>query len=244
MKKLSIAIFATSLLLYSCANDKKNTTCEMENERIEKDSIILGMDVSHYQGNIIWDDIKKDGVNFVYIKATEGDTFIDPKFEINRADAKKNCVYQGAYHFYVTGNDPTKQALNFTKALGQLDSGSLPPVLDLEEGGIKAPVTKENYQKNTLIWLKTVEKELGVAPIIYTNLYFGIKYLDHPDFAKYKLWVAEYTKKKPKLPETWKNQGWTFWQRTDLKKLSGVKGDIDYDVFKGDAQAFRALLKK
>lgn len=243
MKKITIQLFIVSLVLFSCATDKNNL-CYSENQRLETDPSILGMDISHFQGDIKWDDIKKDGVNFVYIKASEGDDFKDPKFKTNRAAAKSKCIYRGAYHFYETGYDPTKQAQNFIAAVGKLEPGDLPPVLDLEELGIKAPVTKKEYQKNTLLWLQTVEKEWGVTPIIYSNLYFGIKYLDHPDFAKYKLWIAEYTKKTPKVPKTWKSEGWTIWQRTDLKKLEGIKGNVDYDLFHGNAEEFRKLLKK
>ncbi|PKV52909.1 lysozyme [Aquimarina sp. MAR_2010_214] len=243
MKKITIQLFILLLVLLSCATDKNNL-CNSENQRLETDPSISGMDVSHFQGDIKWNDIKKDNVNYVYIKASEGADFIDPKFKSNRAAAKSKCIYRGAYHFYQTSDDPKIQVQNFISAVGQLEPGDLPPVLDLEKLGINAPITIKEYQENTLLWLQMVEKKLGVSPIIYTNLFFGIKYLDHPDFSKYKLWIAEYTKEKPKLPETWKNKGWTFWQRTDLKKLEGIKGKVDYDIFNGDAEAFRKLLKQ
>ncbi|MBQ4821556.1 GH25 family lysozyme [Aquimarina sp. MMG016] len=242
MKKLFI-VTITTLLLFSCANDK-NDPCYSENQRLEKDPSILGMDISHFQSEINWDEIKADGVNFVYIKASQSTHFKDPKFKINRASAKNECIYRGPYHFYETGKDPVKQAQNFLEAVGQLESGDLPPVLDLEEGGIKTAVSIETYHKNTLLWLKTVEEKLGVIPIIYADPSFGNKYLSNPAFAKYKLWVAEYTKaKSPKIPETWKNEGWTIWQRTDREKLEGI-GKVDYDLFQSDAKAFRKLIKK
>lgn len=243
MKTLSFLSFVASLLLFSCATNK-SSSCESENQNLQKNSSILGMDISHFQNEIKWKSIKEDGINFVYIKATEGADIIDPKFDTNRTEAKNQCIYRGAYHFYDTGSDPIKQAENFITTIGQLESGDLPPVLDLEEMGITTPITKKNYQKNILQWLQLVEKELQIIPILYTNLNFGIKYLDLPEFAKYKLWIAEYTKKTPKIPETWKKEGWIIWQRTDREKLEGIKNDVDYDVFNGDAEAFRKLLKK
>ncbi len=242
MKKRLLQILVLSLLLFSCNTDK-NDPCYSENQRLEKDPSILGMDISHFQNDIKWDEIKEDGINFVYIKASEGTRFKDPKFKQNRAAAKNECIYRGAYHFYETGKDPVKQAENFIAAVGQLEPGDLPPVLDLEELGIKTPVTNEMYEHNTLLWLKTVEEKLGVTPIIYSNPSFGNKYLNHPEFGKYKLWIAEYTKNSPKVPKVWKNKGWTIWQRTDREKLEGI-GKVDYDLFQGDAETFRKLLKK
>ncbi|WP_109433856.1 glycoside hydrolase family 25 protein [Aquimarina sp. AU119] len=244
MKTLSIINSILILFFFSYTTTNKNTPCNSENERLEKDPSILGMDISHFQNDIDWDDIKEDGVNFVYIKASEGAHFKDPKFKKNHAAAINNCIYRGAYHFYETGTNPEQQAQNFIAAVDKLVSGDLPPVLDLEQGGIKTSVTKETYQKNTLKWLTIVEEKLGVIPIIYCDPSFGDAYLNHPDFAKYKLWVAEYTKKSPKVPETWKNKGWTFWQRTDSEKIEGIKGSVDYDIFQGKTDEFRKLLKK
>ncbi|MEW7290360.1 glycoside hydrolase family 25 protein [Aquimarina sp. 2304DJ70-9] len=217
--------------------------CYTEKKRIETEPSILGIDISHFQNNIKWHEIKEDGVNFVYIKASQGTHFKDPKFKANHAAAKNECLYRGAYHFYETGKDPVKQALNFVEAVNELILGDLPPVLDLEELGVKTPVTIEMYEHNTLLWLKTVEEKLGVKPMVYSNPAFANKYLNHPEFAKYNLWVAEYTKEKsPKVPNTWKNVGWTIWQRTDREKLEGI-GKVDYDIFQGNAEAFKKLLK-
>lgn len=243
MKKITIFLPITLILLFSCASDKNNP-CHSENKRLNEDPSILGMDISHFQNDINWQDIKEDGVNFVFIKASESTHFKDPKFKKNHAAAKSECIYRGAYHFYETGKDPAKQAQNFIEAVGKLVPGDLPPALDLEELGVKTSVDKETYQKNTLHWLKIVEKELGVRPIIYSDPSFGDKYLDHPDFDKYQLWVAEYTKKSPEVPKVWKNKGWLIWQRTDHKKLEGMKENVDYDLFNGDAEKFKKLLKK
>lgn len=243
MKKFILLLLITLTILFSCGSDKNNP-CYSENKRLEKEPSILGMDISHFQNDINWEDIKEDGVNFVFIKASESTHYKDPNFKKNHAAAQSECIYRGAYHFYETGKDPEKQARNFIEAVGKLVPGDLPPVLDLEELGIKTQVDKETYQKNTLLWLKIVEKELGVTPIIYSDPSFGDKYLDHPDFNKYQLWVAEYTKTSPKVPEVWKNKGWLIWQRTDRKQLEGMKEKVDYDIFNGDAKKFKKLLKK
>ncbi len=219
--------------------------CSSQSKKLETDPSILGLDISHFQGDIQWNDLKSDGVNFVYIKASEGTEFKDPKYTQNYASAKKECLYRGAYHFYETGKNPKKQAQNFIEAVNKLESGDLPPVIDLEELGIKTPVTKEVYETNVLLWLKIVEEKLGIRPILYSNTVFANRYLKHPEFSKYKFWIADYTKaKSPEVPYTWRNKGWIIWQRTDQKKLKGALGDVDYDIFNGNAEAFIKLIKK
>ena len=225
--------------------EQKQTSCDIEKKRIETEPTILGMDISHFQDNIEWDKIKADGVNFVYLKATQGTHFKDPKFKEHHEATKNECLYRGAYHFYETGKDAKEQAQNFVEAVGALIPGDLPPVLDLEELGVKKSVDLETYATNTLLWLKIVEEKLGVRPIIYCDPAFGNSYLKHADFANYKLWVADYTKASaPKVPDTWKDKGWIVWQRTDRKKLEGAEGQIDYDLFHGDATTFLKMVKK
>ncbi|SHJ37479.1 glycoside hydrolase family 25 protein [Aquimarina spongiae] len=259
MKKAAFFLL-TLCLMISCKKEQENIEvqqpdvekkevikdlCTSEEERIRTEPSILGMDISHFQGEIQWNKIKADGVNFVYMKATQGTTFKDPRFEKNHAATKKNCLYRGAYHFYETGKDPKKQAQNFTETVKELIPGDLPPVLDLEELGMQTSVTKEMYETNTLRWLKIVEEKLGVRPIIYSNPTFANAYLKHPEFANYKLWIADYTKgASPTMPYTWKDKSWTFWQRTDSKKLEGAEGKIDYDLFQGDADSFLKMIKK
>ncbi len=265
MKKIILYFVLLSTFLFSCKADRKTSenTIHPKTDSItaittKSDTIsssksinrpplkspIQGIDISHFQGTINWDEIKENGISYVYIKASEGNTFKDPRFTTNRSLAKKHGVYRGAYHFYETGINPITQAQNFVSAVKQIEIGDLPPVLDLEQGGIKTTITKERYQKNTLHWLHYVEKKLGVTPIIYCSANFGNEYLNNPKFAKYKLWIAEYTQKTLYLPYTWKKTGWTFWQRTDLKKLKGVNGDVDYDLFNGDSKAFYSLVKQ
>ena len=43
----------------------------------------VGIDVSHHQGRILWDEVAKENIDFVYIKATEGATYVDPCFHYN-----------------------------------------------------------------------------------------------------------------------------------------------------------------
>ncbi|KAH9917684.1 uncharacterized protein BXZ73DRAFT_80803 [Epithele typhae] len=58
-----------------------------------------GIDISHWQGTVDFDALRANGVSFVYIKATEGTTSIDPKFNSHYTGATRAGLVRGAYHF-------------------------------------------------------------------------------------------------------------------------------------------------
>lgn len=64
-------------------------------------NIYQGIDVSRWQGDINFSFVKKSGIEIVYIKSSEGRSYIDPYFEKNYFEAKANGLKVGFYH-YVT----------------------------------------------------------------------------------------------------------------------------------------------
>ena len=58
-----------------------------------------GIDVSGYQGNIDYSKVAKAGIKIVYIKSSEGNSYVDSHFERNYTEAKKNGLKVGVYHF-------------------------------------------------------------------------------------------------------------------------------------------------
>lgn len=207
---------------------------------------VLGIDVSHFQGEVEWKKIRKAGITFTYAKATQGENYHDPKFPANWKGAQKAGLYRGAYHFYMVGQDPVQQALSFINRIGTLEKGDLPPMLDLEQACIPKGhrMETEVFQQNVKKWLDQVEKELGMRPIIYTNRPFANDYLDHPDFSRYKLWMAEYGVRKPRLPKTWSKAGWTIWQRSPKGAVEGEVGNVDHDILNGSLENLQKLAKQ
>ncbi|HMO23601.1 MAG TPA: GH25 family lysozyme, partial [Candidatus Melainabacteria bacterium] len=61
---------------------------------------LFGIDVSRHQGTIDWGRVKAAGVNYCFIKSTEGSSWKDNKFDFNWAEAKKHGIIRGAYHFF------------------------------------------------------------------------------------------------------------------------------------------------
>lgn len=199
---------------------------------------IHGIDVSRYQSRINWKEVKEMEVNgikigFAFIKATEGEKNVDPQFKRNWRNAAKQNLPKGAYHFYIPGTNPDKQAKNFIGNVS-LQKGDLPPVLDIE---ISRNVTVTKMQADVKRWLQITEKYYGVKPIIYTNISFYETYF-HSGFEAYPIWIAHYL--QPLQPRT--NRNWIFWQHSEKGRVNGIRGMVDFNVFYGDSSDLREIL--
>ena len=200
---------------------------------------IHGIDISHHQGNINWQELKDHGmidefpVRFVMIKATEGATRIDPNFEDNFYQAREYGFTRGAYHFYSVHSAAKPQAAFFIRKV-KLENGDLPPVLDVEHKPKNQ--TDEEFKQSVLQWLDMVEKHYGVKPIIYTYYKFKTRYLSDPVFDDYPYWIAHY------YVDSVEYQGkWKFWQHTDVGRLPGIKGNVDFNIYNGSMYDLRKM---
>lgn len=200
---------------------------------------ILGIDVSHYQGDIVWEVTKQSEVIFAYIKVSEGAHMVDPKFFYNWVETKRLGILSGGYHFFKPGIDPEYQANLFLTNLGfYKNDDMLPPVVDIE-----VIYNEENHTKllkDLTIWLKKVESNLNCKPIIYTNYHFWKKYLADI-LSDYKLWIADYNDNfdwysvKEKL---------VFWQFVQDAKVPGIPVLVDKNRFNGNYNELLNLVCK
>lgn len=198
---------------------------------------VRGIDISHYQNRINWEKLCKDSigdapVSFVFVKATEGGTLRDEYFKKNFSDAKKNGLIRGAYHFFVPGVDPRRQADFFLKIV-KLETGDLPPMLDVEKRG---NLTPEQLRRDVKVWLDVVEEAYGMKPILYSNLNFKLENLSTSEFDAYPFWIAHYYVSEIKY-----DGKWAFWQHTDCGKVAGITGLVDCNVFNGTLEELKAL---
>jgi lysozyme len=183
-----------------------------------------GIDVSHWQSVIAWGQVKTTGVQFAYIKATDGSTGVDSHFAMNRAESA-GVIPRGAYHFFRM-ETVSSQMRNFEKCCGDYTL-ELPPALDLEVGPMDAPELKQ-----VLLFLNVLEQYAGRIPVLYVDLANALKITD-PEFARYPLWLADYSTKEPIIPDTPFQAQWTFWQHTPQGQISGVPNAVDLDWFNG-----------
>lgn len=196
--------------------------------------MLNGIDISHH--NI--DQIRRGSLNiaapdFVLMKATEGKTYHDPEMAnyIGLMDHDKQLM--GFYHYCRPEiNDPAAEAHNFIDRVGKF-AGRAMYALDVE--GKSFQLSNAKLSAWVLTWLKTVENETGVKPLVYTGteglLKFGRAILANDT----GLWFARYRNKLQKemyAPYPF----WAIWQFTSTP--------WDCDKFNGDRIAWAKYIKK
>ena len=204
---------------------------------------VPGIDVSYWNAGIHWPKVRATGQRFVFVKATEGDSYSDPTFDDNWLGAKSAGLLRGAYHFFRANIDPKKQATRFMDYVKSMnDHGELPPVLDLET---QDGQTKERIIARAKIWIDLVEAAFDKKPIIYSGQYFLQDYFSEagggpPAWAKdYPLWLAQYPNQyvpgmQPTLPRGWFK--WTFWQYSEKGQVNGINAKVDLNLFNGSLE--------
>lgn len=151
--------------------------------------IYQGIDVSSWQRNIDFFAVKDYGIDVVYIKSSEGKSYIDPYFETNYKNAKANGLKVGFYH-YVTARSveqAKEQANFFAKVISgkQIDCRL---AMDFEDFGI---LSVSQINEISKVFLETLENVTNSQALIYSNAY-SARTIFSQELAKYPLWVANY----------------------------------------------------
>ena len=190
-----------------------------------------GIDVSKSQGAVDWPSVAQAGYVFAFVKATDGQDYVDPTFAANWAGAKAAGLLRGAYHFFRAEDDPDVQAEWFWKTVGA--GADLPLVVDVEEMMDQPAAT---VVANLTRFLTSLQGWTGKPSMIYTAPGFW-QQLGTTAFGSYPLWVAEYGASQPTLPAGWAI--WDFWQYSETGQVPGITGNVDLDVFSGTADQLR-----
>ena len=211
---------------------------------------IPGIDVSRFQGRINWEQVAADEVEFAFVQASRGsgnDCLVvadrcgaDEFYDRNYRRARQAGVRVGPYHRTFTGGegpkgvraDAREEANVFLEEVGDdFRSGDLPPVLDFESPF--NDLTPAELRRWARTWLVKVEKELGVKPLIYTNVTSWNRTGPTLRFAQqgYRLWVANWNVDRPQVPASnWSGYGWSVWQHSSTGRVSGISGNVDLNV--------------
>ncbi|HLN94857.1 MAG TPA: glycoside hydrolase family 25 protein [Flavobacterium sp.] len=231
---------------FSFRNDKQAKTPEQKRlQRIREFQVLerhapraAGIDVSEYQGRIIWDSVRNVAgqfpIEYVFIRATAGSDRPDAAFKRNWKGAAKAGLLKGAYHYYRPDENSIKQADLFIRTV-TLRKGDLPPVLDIEK--VPASQSVDSLKKGLKRWLDKVEAHYHMKPIIYT----GEKYYDAflaDDFPDYPFWIANYNFFVEEIDDDW-----LMWQFSESARVSGIKGTVDLNIFNGTKKELRLLGK-
>ena len=196
---------------------------------------VVGIDISKHNGIVDFQQIAADSLSFVFIKATEGNEYVDPTFERNYALAKQAGLKVGAYHYFRMAKNGTVQAYNFLKAVKGKEI-DLPLVIDVEEWGNDLFVDRDEAVKRLMKMVECIE-ENNYKVMIYTNK-DGYKKFIRQNLDDKLLWLCTF-----RQPAKVVDYNWTILQYSHWGEVAGINGEVDLDVFNGDRRAWERWLQ-
>jgi lysozyme len=196
--------------------------------RCAQQGMVLGVDVSSYQGTVDWKQAQAAGVRFAFVRVSDGLDVKDELFASNWAGVEAANIVRGAYQYFRPDEDPLAQADLLADAIGQRAPGDLPPALIVEQVDRQTPA---QIAAAVRAWAARIQNRLGVFPIIYTGSEFWHDEVGNMSGGAYPLWIAEYDTDCPTIPTAW--TGWAFWQSASGATVPGIPMPVDVDRFNG-----------
>jgi GH25 family lysozyme M1 (1,4-beta-N-acetylmuramidase) len=225
--------------------------------------MIIGIDVSRWQSKVDWSLLKSNGVEFVFIKATQGNYMTDQMMVKHVEGANKAGMIIGLYHWCDPTVDAEAQALYFLNAISGLPYKMLSADVEQQwgdwkewsNGRVTKIVSPTVISQNAKTILETLTKKTKVPTIVYSRASFINTYAKPAQswLPKYPLWMAHYPYKATSVRTTWQNflasykpsisapalpagsTKWTFWQFTgDKFILPGCESMLDINYFNGE----------
>ena len=186
-----------------------------------------GVDVSQFQGGIRFSQVAADGIKAVYIRASLGDSYVDPNFVRNYTAAKANGLLVGFYHYMTakTTAEAEAQARFFLQTIGKR---TYDLKLAMDYGGEQG-LTTASLNANALAFLRAVERNSGTKPVIYTSASKARDVWSQELASQSPLWVANYYVPLPEANGKW--PGWVGFQYTNRGSVDGISGNVDRDRF-------------
>jgi len=186
---------------------------------------VYGIDVSHHQGPVDWAAVADDDVGFAYLKASEGTSFVDPRFAEHWTAADDAGIDRGAYHFFTLCTPGAEQGEHFLRTAPPQD-GALPPAVDLElVGTCSARPPLDDGLAELDAFLAVVEDAWGTDTLLYVGEDWEGEYpvLDRSDRPR---WLVSFLGRP--------DHHWTVWQVSWWGAVDGISGDVDIDVARLD----------
>ena len=183
-----------------------------------------GIDVSKWNGNIDWNKVKADGIDYVIIRGGFGNSTVDEYFKSNIEGATKAGLKVGVYWFsYATSVEKAKQEA--AKCLDTIrpykDKISYPVFYDFEYASVDyakklgVDITKDLSSEMAQTFISEIENE-GYISGLYTNKDFGDRYFSNDILYDNNLWIAQYA------PSCTYNRPYMMWQFTEKGTINGI----------------------
>ncbi len=196
-----------------------------------------GIDVSKYQGEIDWEAVAADDVEYAFIRLgirgyTEGEILEDETFEDNIKGARRNDIDVGVYFFtQATSVEEAEEEAQYVIDSIEPYKVKYPVVIDVEAvtntGARTRELTMEERTEYCIAFCEKI-KEAGYEPMIYGNLKTFMLMLDLAKLEEYGKWFAYYDE------QVYYPYAFKVWQYSDSGKVNGIEGDVDLNISFGD----------
>ena len=223
------------LKLSSYSDENLNILESGEYQYMEGDQVIShkGIDVSRFQGNIDWQAVAGDGVEFAIIRVANrgygtGKLVVDEQFEKNIKGAVDAGIHVGVYIYSqaIDEQEVVEEANLVMEKLAAHDV-NCPIVFDVEKTadptGRMNQISVEERTNLTLLFCQTVEAA-GYKPIIYHNMEMGALMLDIEPLEQYDKWLAYYNE------DMYYPYEYKIWQYSDKGRVSGISSNVDMNI--------------
>ena len=187
----------------------------------------VGIDVSKWNGNINWNQVKNSGISYVIIRcgyrgSTQGSLIEDSMFVENIKGATAAGLKVGVY--FVTQAVDEREAVEEASMVLEKIKGytiSYPVFLDVEpSGGRGDKISKETRTAVCKAFCQTIQNA-GYTAGVYANKYWLTEMMDAGSLSAYKIWLAQYADKP-----TYTGR-YDLWQYRSTGRVSGISGDVD-----------------
>lgn len=184
-----------------------------------------GIDVSKYQGDVDWPQVKAAGYGYVFVRLGyangDGSIVVDPYFEKNLTGAAAAGLDVGVYLYsYIDSADHARLAAAKVLELLAGHTLPLPVVLDYEHAAKYAAFGRENNTAICNAFMAVIAKA-GYLPMFYSYTSFVNSYMDMKALSQYEgLWIANYTGKIGV-------DNAAVWQHSSSGSVPGVAGRCD-----------------
>lgn len=192
-----------------------------------------GIDVSKHQGDIDWQQVAQDGVEFAFVRVAlrgygTGKLVEDEYFEQNVEGAQAAGIKVGVYLYSqaVTEEEVLEEA-NLVLEKAAPYTLECPIVFDVEKvSGAKGrmnTLSVEERTRLTLLFCQTIEAA-GYRPMIYHNMEMGVLLIDLEQLEDYDKWFASYSEK------LYYPYDYQVWQYSQNGTVAGINGAVDMNL--------------
>jgi GH25 family lysozyme M1 (1,4-beta-N-acetylmuramidase) len=192
-----------------------------------------GIDVSKYQGEINWEKVAADDIEYAFVRLgirgyTEGEILEDDTFEDNIEGALDNDIDVGVYFFtQATSVEEAEEEAQYVLDMIEPYDVTYPVVLDVEAvSNSKARTADLTAEERTEYAIAFCEKirGAGYTPMIYGNLKSFMLMLDLEQLEDYDKWFACYNE------DYYYPYEFKIWQYSDVGSVSGISGNVDLNI--------------